>query len=529
MPLFESLEMKPGELPPAVVPRATVARWFPALTLGQTAAVSLIAVVWLGAGLLPLEPGPVWARLGAGRALAAHMLSSGFLSGVSAAQSVGPGWLADLGLYGVWALGGNDGLVLLQTTALALAALALLAALRSGGASWGLAAGLTAFGVGGATLAWPAGAARLGIAALSTQALLLSAADKRSATRWLLPPFFLLWANLDASFLLGLTWLAAWTLGHGIDRWRGAEDPGASELPWPSGSIDPTPARRLRVRSRVWADTALLALSLLACIVQPLGLQGVAAAWQRLGDLARPMSMSSPAGWWFAAALLATAVLLRLSPRRVSAAAALTVGLAAVAALANAAWLPLLAIAGAWATAPHWRALLVAPGETEASATKTGIALAAVFLALMWAPPSRHLLGAPARPVGQIMAQGTPLALAAEIEERQLAGPALFSPGWADYLSWRSGGRLLPLVNDLVPRNQGVWRDALAIGAANHGWLEIADHYQLRYLIVSRRESPELAGAVQREKRCRVLYQDQQGLLVELLPLAKPTKSAAHP
>jgi hypothetical protein len=74
-----------------------------------------------------------------------------------------------------------------------------------------------------------------------------------------------------------------------------------------------------------------------------------------------------------------------------------------------------------------------------------------------------------------------------------------------------------------------VWRDALAISAANHGWLEIADHYQLRYLIVSRRESPELAGAVQREKRCRVLYQDQQGLLVELLPQAKPAKPAAQP
>lgn len=524
MRLFDSLEMKPGELPPAVVSRTAAAKWFPSLSTGQAAAVVLVAIVWLVSSSAPLDAGAWWSQLGAGRIVSAQAASTGWQGGLAAARSVGAGWAGDLTLYGAWAVAGSEGLVLLETVLFALSAALLLVALRLRGASWGLAAALTGGALVGVAVASPGGAAVFGLLGLAGLATLLAAGDRRPAVLWLMPVLLCAWANLNASFVWGAAWLVAWGIGRVCEIRRDLAEISVSPgLPWPSGSLDEKPRRRSLGRKFPWREPAVAVLGVVACAVQPQGFRGVTARWQSLSEHAWPMAAAPEALLWFAALLVATAVLARLSPRRVALAEGLVVALAFTAALANAAWLPLLAVAWAWAAAPHCQALAarraLEPGE--ASATKTSIALAAVFLAIMWSPSSRFLLGAPPRPVGQMMASGAPLALAAELEERGLTGNAFYSPGWADYLGWQSGGRLLPLVNDLVPRNEGVWRDAAAIGAANHGWLEIADHYQLRYLIVSRRESPELAGAVQREKRCRVLYQDQQGLLVELLPAPK--------
>lgn len=521
MRLFDSLEMKPGELPPAVVSHAAAAKWFPSLSTGQAAAVVLVALVWLARSLLPLDAGAWWSQLGAGRIVAAQAASAGWPGALGAARSVGPGWAGDLVLYGAWALAGSEGLVLLGTVLLSVSAALLLAALRLRGASWGLAAALTGAALAGAAAASPGGAAGFGLLGLAGLATLLAAGDRRPAVVWLMPALLCAWANLDASFVLGAAWLIAWGIGRAFDvRSEVAGNDASSGLPWPSGSLDQTPRGHSRSRKSPWREPIVAVLGVAACAVQPQGFHGVIAGWQSLSGNAWPMAAAPWTLLWIVSLLMGTAVLLRLSPRRVAVAESLCVGLGVAAALANGAWLPLATVVWAWASAPHCQALAARPGVEpgEASATKTSIALAAVFLAIMWSPSSRYLLGAPPRPVGQSMALGVPLALGVELEERGLAGNAFFSPGWADYLGWRSSGRLLPLVNDLVPRTQGVWRDATAISSANHGWLEIADHYQLRYFVVSRRESPELAGAVQREKRCRVLYQDQQGLLVELLP-----------
>ncbi len=524
MRLFDSLEMKPGELPPAVVSRTAAAKWFPSLSTGQAAAVVLVALAWLVRSSLPLDAGAWWSQLGAGRIVAAQAASAGWQGGLAAARSVGPGWAGDLALYGAWAVAGSEGLALLGTALFTLSAALLLVALRLRGARWGLAATLSGAALVGVATALPSGAAAFGLLGLASLATLLAAGGRRPAVLWLTPALLCAWANLDASFVWGAAWLVAWGIGRAFEvRWEVAEIAASSGLPWPSGSLDPTPRGRSLGRTSRWSEPAVAVLGVAACAVQPQGFQGVVAAWRSVSEHAWQIAAAPGALSWFVSLLVATAVLARLSPRCVPLAEGLVVALAVVAALANANWLPLLAVAWVWAAAPHWQVLAARRGSepSEPSATKTSIALAAVFLAIMWSPSSRFLLGAPPRPAGQMMTSGAPLALAAELEERGLAGKAFYSPGWADYLGWQSGGRLLPLVNDLVPRNQGVWRDAAAIGAANHGWLEIADHYQLRYLIVGRGESPELAGAVQREKRCRVLYQDQQGLLVELLPAPK--------
>jgi hypothetical protein len=535
MPMFESLEVKANELPRPVISPAAAQGWLPALTTGQTAAVLVLVAVWLLRGLLPLETGPLWAQAAAGKAIVEQAATSSWPQTAAAARAVGVGWLGDLALFGAWAAAGDEGLVLLQTALVTLACGLLLVTLRARRLGWGPAAGVTAAAALGMTLGLPAGCAWFSLVGLATLGWLLAGIDRRR-THWLLPALFVVWANLDSGYLLGLGWLAAWTAGQAIDRLRGA---GAAlqqdAWPWAGGVIGDDP-RGGRQRSAA-QDVFVFALCVLACAAQPLGWAGLSAAWERLAGSALPLGFPSWAALWFLLTVACVAVLLRTSPRRIAASEALAASLAATAALWSATCLSWWAVAWAWAGAPHEAALGRSQGRVspvpEAGGVKALSALAAVFVALTWSPPGQFLLTGRPRPVGQIMAAAAPLALAAEIEERQPAGAAFFAPQWADYLTWRGGGRLVPLVNSLLPSRQGVWRDAAAIAAASHGWLEIADHYGLRYLIASRQSTPELAGAVQREKRCRVLYQDQQGLLVELRPATPvdqgPSASGTRP
>jgi tetratricopeptide (TPR) repeat protein len=93
----------------------------------------------------------------------------------------------------------------------------------------------------------------------------------RSGALWLLIPTFLLWANLDISFLTGLAVLAASAVGHlldGPDALAGAGPPGKAEGEGDAAlASDPGAAKRKPPR----AATALViaAICALVCLVNP--------------------------------------------------------------------------------------------------------------------------------------------------------------------------------------------------------------------------------------------------------------------
>jgi hypothetical protein len=90
---------------------------------------------------------------------------------------------------------------------------------------------------------------------------------------------------------------------------------------------------------------------------------------------------------------------------------------------------------------------------------------------------------------------------------------------WADYLIWRTGGAVEPLVYTHVHLSgPNLWEDFLHVQSAEAGWLELVDRYGLRYLVVSRARQPGQQLAIAREPRCRIRYEDPQALLVEILP-----------
>jgi hypothetical protein len=223
----------PGELPPS--PAAFPDPAAPRLAAGGVKVLVAIFVSLLGFQLasVPARNSDLWLHLAAGRDLATG--ASGVR--VSGSQS----WLYDLACYGLYEWLGGAGLALCK--ALLVAGLALLLLRLSLAASgWGLAAACTA-------LALLAMGTRLLLQPTTISYFLLALTlwlvrPDADATRQiprarfsLLPPWpllvlFILWANLDRWFVLGLTAVAIVWLGQGLDLARQGDRRGLCFLVW---------------------------------------------------------------------------------------------------------------------------------------------------------------------------------------------------------------------------------------------------------------------------------------------------------
>src|SRR5438445_127820 len=113
-------------------------------------------------------------------------------------------WLADLGMYGLYQLGGLPLLVAIAGLAVTGAALCLYHLLRRTGLNPSAAVGLTLVGALAGSTAWGARPQLLNL--LFTGVLLVGLARYRDRhlRAWMLPPFIWLWANLHSGFLVGV-------------------------------------------------------------------------------------------------------------------------------------------------------------------------------------------------------------------------------------------------------------------------------------------------------------------------------------
>ena len=91
---------------------------------------------------------------------------------------------------------------------------------------------------------------------------------------------------------------------------------------------------------------------------------------------------------------------------------------------------------------------------------------------------------------------------------------------WGDFLIWHSRARVQPLVYSHVHLiHPNSWTDYLRLSQDGMEWLAIADRHQLDYLAVCRRRNINLVRSLRDEPRAQIVYQDQQGLLVRILPV----------
>lgn len=185
---------------------------------------------WLAAAVLlslavtvrSLGDADAYWRLALGRLITGHGLPSTepFSFQAAAHPWVAQGWLTDVLLSRLWALGGAGLAMLVFGIAGSGAVLAAALAVPRRAALPALAPAAAA--VAGAVVAAPLLGVRsqtLGILGLALTLLLLSR-WREGSTRavWFLPPLLLLWANLDAGFVMGLAAITLTGLTAGLHR-----------------------------------------------------------------------------------------------------------------------------------------------------------------------------------------------------------------------------------------------------------------------------------------------------------------------
>jgi len=486
----------------------------------------LCLVFWL-TSVHRLHPTDLWGHLNFGRWIVEHGRlpdADPFRPDLPSERFEPTWWLSQVIGYGWYRLFGLEGLAAGHAVLVTLTVGLLIGATAARGISVGWA---TAAGITGWILASPIlGVIRPQLFGMAAFAAVLWAIA-RLPERWMpvvwLVPLFALWANLHGSFLVGLVVLGCHLVGTGWDRfWSIGESCG-------SASAGGRWVRLIRDKA-VWRAGVALAVAAVASCLNPEGprLFVTVAAFSSHEPLRtisewRPMTVRSLSGLLMLCSVLASGVLLRWSPRRLWASEVLlgvVFGIGALTAIRMLAW---WAIVWPWLAVPHAVAVALLYGKTrppkvepsgEASARRWAAALAVIGMCLWWSPPIHALLTGQSRTPENILSQDTPEPLARFLLEHKIQGRIYAPMQWADYLVWRTEGAIVPLVHchvHLIPPE--VWEDFLAFERANPHWPQLADKYQLDYLIVHRQENPRLAAALQRHPRAKVIWKDGQTVL----------------
>lgn len=504
----------------------------PGISPATMAIVLALCAIFLATSVYRLNHTDLWGHLNFGRWIVQH----GRLPDADPFRSLAAGesflnvpWLSQVLGYATDRALGLEGLVLGHTLLVTLTAGLMILATCSRGVSagWGAAAA-----VAGYLLALPViGTIRPQLFGMAAFAATLWAIARLPARRdplvWL-PLVFVLWANLHGSFPMGLAALGCYAVATAWEAvcrrpgWRGA---------WSD--------RRLR---RAWLA---LALATAASCLNPSGVKllGAVAGFSGNNNLAgisewRRLTIDSLSGVLLFGSLLLTAVLLRLSPRRIRACEVLLLlvfGLASLTAIRMLVW---WALVWPWVAAPHaaaaWlrhRPAVADPSQPEpapqqAAAWRALLAGACVFATLWWSPPSYALLTGRCRAGEAILSEGTPEGLAEQLVVGQVSGRLYAPMDWADYLIWRTGGAVEPMVYSHVHlTGEALWHDFLGIDSGSAAWREIADRYNLRYLVIDRARGGRLARRVAADPGCRVLASDAQGVLVEIAGGTRPSQN----
>jgi hypothetical protein len=501
----------------------------PGLSTAGLGAVLALCGVALAASFYPLNHTDIWGHMALGRQIVetGHTLTSEpFRFHEEGERFFNPGWLSQVALYLWYEAAGAEGLVLAQMLLAVAAAGAMMLALHARDVlpAWSI-----VLGVASHFLALPiVGTMRpQSFAPLLCAALLfgLARVERSRLPLFWLPIVMALWANLHGSFLIGLFVLGLWTVGEIYEARRATSD-----------------SRRAAAELLVRRLTLLCALCAAATFVNPIGpaLLWQSALFSRGSNLARiiewqPLVVKSLGGLLFYSSLLLTMVLLRRSPRRFTAGEVLVllvVGLATLSAIRMLAW---WALVWTWIVGPHLAALVPLNRRDEftldpgPSAKRTWLALAAIFVTILWSPPARAFVVGRPRAESTIASAATPIYLADDLVDSKSSGRFFSRMDWGDYLLWRTHGALQPMVYSHVHNVPPVvWSDYEELAAGSPAWLKIVDHYRIKYLVLCPQRQPVLCQMALESPRCRLLYRDEQGMVFEVLPAAKPAAKATE-
>ncbi|HZN36528.1 MAG TPA: hypothetical protein VFB80_22015 [Pirellulaceae bacterium] len=522
----------PTELPACITRDNLTSPYFPSLSFARLIAVCTLSGIFMLTAFNRLNHTDLWGHLNFGRWMAEHQAlpaTDPFATAPAATPVLQAAWLSQLAGYEVQTHFGNEGLALGHALLVTLTAgIVMLAAVRRGApALWAWAAGLAMFLLDLPIVGTirPQLFGQLGLALV-----LLACAEMPRRTHPLLwlPVVAALWVNLHGSILMGIAVLGIYAASVSWTAWQEAGGDAAKLLR----------DRRLYV---VWG--ALLLVLAAACL-NPHGPQLLArvllfnehAALSSISEW-RPLSPLSLTGGLMIVSVGLAALLARCSAKKwelYEIGLLLLFGLATLPAIRMLAWWaivwPVVCIphaAAAWRKRLADRAGEPAQAGDEPTAMRTVLAMGFVFMTLLVAPPTFAIVAGYGRGEGAITVTDTPIYVADEAVRRDLSGNIATPMDWSDFLVWKSGGRLKPLVHSHVHLTElDTWRDYEAVFRGDEVWLHLLRGHHMQYVLVQKKRYPDLLKAILMEDRSgqggvRIIYQDQRCLLAEVLP-AKP-------
>ena len=519
-------------LPACITRDHLTGAYFPNTSLATLVAIIALGLIFMFTGFNRLNHTDLWGHLNFGRWMTAHHAlpaADPFAAHPADAPVLQAAWLSQWLGYETQRLLGNEGLTLAHAVLVTLTAgILMLAAYRRGApALW----------------AWAAGAAMIVLdlpivgtirpqlfGQLGAALFLLACSElpKRKHPLIWIPMVAALWANLHGSILMGLAILGAYALGV---TWNLVQEHGQKA----------GPVLRDGRFITVWA-ALLLALAGASCnphgplLLSRIVFFGEHAALSSIMEW-RALTPGSLTGILMIASAGLTVLIFKTSPRKWELHEVLMLlafGLATLPAIRMLAW---WAVVWPWVVLPHaaaaWRNFQEAKlGQSlefrdEPTSMRTVLAMGFVFMTVIVAPPSFSFITGTSRGDAQILGTDTPLYVADEAVRRNLSGTIATPMDWADYLIWKTDGRLKPLVHSHVHlTEEQTWKDYEALYRGDESWLQTLREHKLEYVLVPRERYPQLAKHILLDDRggkggVRIIYQDQRCLLAEVLPPAK--------
>lgn len=325
-----------------------------------------------------------------------------------------------------------------------------------------------------------------------------------------------LWANLDASVLVGIALLAVVWLGNAATTLL------QSNLQWKSLFQD----RNFRI------SAVTLELCVLATLLTPLGIglwTDVFQSWSLPGG---SLDVTSIAGLCWLVAIVLLGIILRKHQGILPIAEVLAVSVFGFLALAFASQVVWFAPLAVLTLIPQAQAALgissdplpvptSAGEESEAKPPMLRFAYTLGAMLLCWiafaiSPLSQAVLGGQPRSIGQLFDDSTPVAATRFLRENPADGMVFAPAAWGDLLQSRQGGQVdVYATTSMTYLPQQAKYDYNKLNRGEATWSKIADRYAIGTFVIDKKNQSTLLETVrENHDHWQIAYEDNLSLIL---------------
>lgn len=340
----------------------------------------------------------------------------------------------------------------------------------------------------------------------------LTGRSLRSSDWIVIPAVFALWANLHASFLVGLGLLGCFSLGRAIDVWRYTGSLRAV--------LNDERTRRYFLLAELAAAAVLINPYTIRIYVEAISVSGN----ENLQDLTEwhPLTLRDGQGQLFATMAILLTIVYRLSPRRVRGWEFLTLIGFGVASLWSTRmivwWAPVTALLLAQHAAAVWRAWSHSPLIAE-PVERTGkwsfVSLGLLWISFMISPFGVAVIHGKHTDSSRALSTFTPRFAAEVLTKTPPVGQVFNTYEWGDYLQWAGPHNLQLFVNShahLVPRD--VWLAYMQVIEQRSGWEETLDRYGINTIVIDLANRESLVKKLKEDEKWQYPPEERDGQVI---------------